>query len=365
MVTSRRRWVWASRLLVVLGLLVCVSASGAETMSTSANSAMATNAAPASAATMNTSTTSATDAARERLDRILAGGTPSSVADLKAMQAQIVKLTEKLSQTTVGVQVGAAQGSGVIISKDGYVLTAAHVAGTPNRDVIFLMSDGRMLRGKTLGLNRTMDAGLMKITEGDDFPFVEMGVSDGLKEGQWCLATGHPGGYQSDRTPVLRLGRILLTDRTAITTDCTLVGGDSGGPLFDMQGRVIGINSRISGPLTANMHVPVSTFKDTWARLEKGDAWGHFPGQEPYIGIRGEADVDVAKIAHIFEDSPAESAGLKVGDVVLALDEQAVTDFASLSALVREKQPGDSVRLKVQRGDETKEIRLTIGKRGG
>jgi serine protease Do len=222
-----------------------------------------------------------------------------------------------------------------------------------------------MLRGKTLGLNRTMDAGLMKITEGSDYPFVEMGISDGLKEGQWCLATGHPGGYQSDRSPVLRLGRILLSDRTAITTDCTLVGGDSGGPLFDMQGRVIGINSRISGPLTANMHVPVNTFKDTWARLEKGDAWGHFPGHEPYIGIRGEAETDVAKIAHIFEDSPAETAGLKVGDVVLSLNDDAVNDFASLTAMVREMQPGDNVRLKIKRGDETKEIQLTIGKRGG
>ncbi len=345
MVTVRRLQDWANRLGIVFLLLVGSIASGAETMATS--------------------TTSAPDATQERLDRILKGGTPGSVADLKAMQDQVFKLRPRLSETTVGVQVGAAQGSGVIISKDGYVLTAAHVAGTPNRDVIFLMADGRMLRGKTLGLNRSMDAGLMKITEGSEFPFAEIGVSDGLKEGQWCLATGHPGGYQSDRTPVLRLGRILLSDRMAITTDCTLVGGDSGGPLFDMYGRVIGINSRISGPLTANMHVPVNTFKDTWARLEKGDAWGHFPGHEPYIGIRGEPESEVAKIAHIFEDSPAQTAGLKVGDVVLSLNDSPVSDFASLTAMVRELQPGDSVRLKIKRSDETKDIRLTIGKRGG
>jgi len=349
MVTGRGWQRWVSRLSVFLVLFVG-TAGGALC---------------SAAETMPTSTATASSAANERLQQILAGGTPSSVADLKAMQDHIAKLTAKLAETTVGVQVGAAQGSGVLISKDGYVLTAAHVAGTPNRDVIFLMSDGRMLRGKTLGLNRTMDAGLMKITEGSDFPYVEMGVSDSLKEGQWCLATGHPGGYQSDRSPVLRLGRILLSDRTAITTDCTLVGGDSGGPLFDMQGRVIGINSRISGPLTANMHVPVNTFKDTWERLEKGDAWGHYPGQEPYIGIRGEPDSDVAKIAHVFDDSPAESAGLKVGDIVLSIDGDEVTNFASLTAKVREKQPGDSIRLKIKRGEETKEIRLTIGKRGG
>ena len=140
-----------------------------------------------------------TEIAAASLDRLLSGGNPGGVADLKAMQDHVRKLTAQLMKCTVGVQVGAAQGSGVIISKDGYVLTAAHVAGKPNHDVLFILSDGRMLRGKTLGLNRTMDAGLMKIEDQRELPFAELGVSDKLNEGQWCLATGHPGGYQSDR----------------------------------------------------------------------------------------------------------------------------------------------------------------------
>ena len=204
----------------------------------------------------------------------------------------------------------------------------------------------------------------MKIDGAADLPFAEMGISDVLKEGQWCLATGHPGGYQSDRAPVLRVGRVLLSDQAAITTDCTLVGGDSGGPLFDMDGKVIGINSRIAGPLTANMHVPVNTFKDTWDRLNKGDAWGHFPGHEPYIGVRGEQGATGAKIASIVPDSPAAKAGLEPGDIVLKLDGADLSDFASLSAAIRERQPGDRIKLIVKRGEETKELRVKLGKKG-
>src|SRR5688572_3728213 len=98
------------------------------------------------------SAAAATDAAApERLERLFAGGTPMGLADLKAMQSHVQKLTEQLSKATVGVEVGQAQGSGVIISKDGMVLTAAHVAGKPNVPVNFFLADGRTVKGITLG----------------------------------------------------------------------------------------------------------------------------------------------------------------------------------------------------------------------
>lgn len=304
------------------------------------------------------------DAIDPKLAKIFAGGNPTNTADLRLMQDHIRKITARLQAATVGVQVGAAQGSGVIVSKDGIVLTAAHVSGKAKRTVRFELADGRKLVGETLGLDRSVDGGLMKITEGKDLPYLEMGDSSKLREGQWVLATGHPGGYQSDRAPVLRLGRLLLVERTVLTTDCTLVGGDSGGPLFDMEGKVIGINSRIATPLTANMHVPVNTFKDTWDRLMKGDEWGHFPGQEPYLGVRGERDAKNAKIAHVFPNSPAEKAGFKIGDIVESFGEKPITDFSSLSALVQEHQPGERVKVKVKRGEESVELKLVLGKRG-
>ncbi len=302
---------------------------------------------------------------KQSLNRILAGGAPMSVSDLKLMQERVQKLTEQLTKCTVGVQVGQAQGSGVIVSKDGYVLTAAHVSGEPGREVIFILSDGRTLKGKTLGLNRTIDAGLMKITEGSDFPTVEMGISDVLKEGQWCLATGHPGGYQSDRKPVLRIGRILFNSNETITTDCTLVGGDSGGPLFDLDGRVIGINSRIAGPIESNMHVPVNTFKETWDRMLSGEAWGHLLGQEPYIGIKGDPVATEAKVGHVFPDSPAAKAGLALGDIIQKVNDKPVADFAAFKSAISDHQPGETLKLAVLRGDAVVELKVVLGKRGG
>ncbi|MFV1967004.1 MAG: S1C family serine protease [Pirellulaceae bacterium] len=304
------------------------------------------------------------------LDTIFAGSAPRDTNELRAMQTLLQSLSERVIPTTVAVQVGQAQGSGVIVSSDGYVLTAAHVVGRERRPAIIVLHDGRRVRGQTLGLFRTMDAGLLKIeTSPRDldrkaWPFAPMGESKKLKSGQWCLATGHPGGFQSARTPVVRVGRILSIDpEAAITTDCTLVGGDSGGPLFDMEGKVIGIHSRIGGPLTLNLHVPIDTYRDSWDRLAAAEVWGAVPGNEPFIGVVGEMDTDVAKITQVHRGTPAEKAGVRVGDVITKIGNQKVTTFETLKDFVTSQEPGTHVDLVVRRGNEILELELTIGKR--
>lgn len=298
-----------------------------------------------------------------RLRKIFDGGQPSNLDELRQMEQHQRQLCTKVLACTVGIVVGPSHGSGVIISEDGYVLTAAHVAGAPNRKASIILPDGREVAGVSLGLNRTLDAGLMKISAAGPWPYAELAPSDEAKVGQWCLATGHPGGFEAGRTPVVRIGRILVKDKFAVTTDCALVGGDSGGPLLDMEGRVIGINSRIGRFLTMNMHVPVAAYRESWERLVKGEAWGSLPGIGPYLGVQGEPDSKVAKISRPLPGSPAEKAGIQSGDVIVAIKGQTVGDFASLQNLIGECQPGEKVTVELLRGEQRVTLELEIGER--
>ena len=199
---------------------------------------------------------------------------PRNVQDLHQIQTRVEDVVRRCTPAVVGVLLGSSQGSGVIISPDGYVLTAAHVAKEANREVTLVLADGRRVKATTLGMNRTLDSGLIKITTPGKYTHVSVGNSADLRVGQWCIALGHPGGYRRDRPPPVRLGRILTHHGRAIGTDCTLIGGDSGGPLFDLDGNVVGIHSRIGSSAQANVHVPIDTFIETWDRLLKSEVWG-------------------------------------------------------------------------------------------
>ena len=312
---------------------------------------------------------------------------PRSLDELRALERQQSKVAEKIQSVTVNVQQGSAQGSGVIITADGYVLTAAHVAGKPDRDAWILMSDGRRLKARTLGMNRYMDAGLLKITEENSagWDHASLGSSKNLKSGQWCIASGHPGGWVKDRPAVIRVGRILtlVPDRTVasgtvsqalrndevtlstIVTDCALIGGDSGGPLFDLSGKLIGIHSRIGTDVSDNMHVPVDVFSRSWDKMVKGEAWGTLPGYKPAIGVVGSSEDPRAVISQLVEDSPAQKAGLKVGDVVRKFDGSEVSSFQELIQAVEATLPGDRVRVEIERNSKIMTLPLVVGLQDG
>ncbi len=222
---------------------------------------------------------------------------PATVEELREIEKHVQKVIDKVMPAVVGVLVGPGQGSGVIVKEDGTILTAGHVSGKPDQNAqIRLRSDLiNSKKGKTLGRFISIDSGMMKLVDEGKYPFAEMGKSSELKPGQWVIAIGHPGGVRPNRTPVVRVGRILFVNHLVIRTDCTLVGGDSGGPLFDMQGRVIGIHSRIGGlAITENMHVPVDTFRETWDKLAKGESWGTELGRMPtVVSLGGNIVFDV------------------------------------------------------------------------
>jgi serine protease Do len=288
-----------------------------------------------------------------KLDRSAFTRVPEGVADLLTIETQIRALVDKLAEATVGVRVGRAQGSGVIVSSDGYVLTAAHVSRAPEPPATIILSDGRRVKAKTLGFNRGIDAGMMKITEEGEWPFAEMGEMKDVKAGDWCIVTGHPGGYIDDRPAVVRVGRIVLVRNTVIQTDCTLVGGDSGGPLFDMQGRVIGVNSRIGNSTSWNFHVPVSVYSEGWDRMVAGEEWGSDRASVAVLGVQGEDHPRGARVIGLLEGLPAEEAGIREGDIIIRFDGRAVRSFDNLAERVRRKMPGDEVTVEILRGDRT------------
>jgi serine protease Do len=241
------------------------------------------------------------------------------------------------------------------------------VAREPGLDVTLVLADGRRAKGKTLGINRNVDAGMIRITTPGEWPFAEVGRSRDLRPGHWCIAMGHPGGYRRDRPPVLRVGRVLVNTDRLIDTDCTLVGGDSGGPLFDLDGRVIGINSRIGASAQANIHVPVDTFTAAWDRMVKGESWGAMAGlpvpRGPILGISGEDHAQGCRVTAITPGSPAQKVGLKAGDVIWRFEDQDKPGLAKLVEMIGRRKAGDEVKFSILRGDEKLQMAARLAPR--
>lgn len=294
------------------------------------------------------------------------GGTPESIEQLRKLEEQQRRVADAAVACAVSISIGPAQGGGVIVTESGYILTAAHVAMRPGKPAIVTLSNGRRLRATTLGMNRNVDAGLIKINpgqnDGEPYPHATLGTSENLAPGMWCVATGHPGGYDGRRGPVTRIGRILAVADTAIVTDCALVGGDSGGPLFDLKGKLIAVHSRIGNDVADNLHVPIDYYDDSWDRMQAGEAWGYLPGFKPVIGVRGDSKSPKAEVSVVTPNSPAERAGIKVGDIIVEFGGITVTNFASLREAVAQTMPGERLRVWVIREGERRGITLEVGR---
>ncbi len=307
---------------------------------------------------------------------------PANPDDLKAIQARAEAVAKYALPAIVNIQVKDGQGSGVIVSKDGYVLTAGHVSGTPNADIGFILSNGTRVLGKTLGANDQFDAGMCKITTPGEYAFMPMGSTSKMRVGQWVVAMGHPGGYEPGRNPVLRLGKVLNINVPSgknpewyVQTDCPLIMGDSGGPVFDLDGRVIGINSRIGINSTSNVHVPIDTFIDTWDRLARGDQWGAPnilarlsggptppPSTKPAAALNLSADDDPAGIVvlSVRPDLASERAGIQPQDIITRFNGEIVKNRAQLLAKVSTHAPGETVTLDLLRNAKLVQVKVVL-----
>jgi serine protease Do len=298
--------------------------------------------------------------------KALAKRYPENLQELRLIEKQVQRVREAATPSTVSIQIGGAFGSGVIVSPDGLVLTAGHVCGQPGRRAVFIFPDGRRVRGETLGVNRKIDSGMAKITEPGPWPYMKMAEAADIESGQWVVAIGQPGGFDGERTPPVRLGRVLFANSDVINTDCTLVGGDSGGPLFNMRGEVVGIHSRIGRSITNNFHVPISTYHETRDRLVAAEIWGGRLGssepvrQRPLLGVSGNDLNGRAEITQVFENMPAARAGIKVGDVVQTLNGEQVESFAEFANRVMSSKPGAQIKIGLLRDEKPVEIEVRL-----
>ncbi len=310
------------------------------------------------------------DRAQARIEDVIARVRDSVVT----ISAQITEATEEGKSKPV-----TSGGSGVIYSSDGFVLTNDHVTiGAPT--VIVGLRDGRSLKGVVTGRDRTGDLAVVKLAA-KDLPFAKLGSSDELVEGQLVLALGNPFGLaKEDHEPAATFGIVSALHRfqggekvygDAIQIDAAVNPGNSGGPLFDGEGRLVGITGRISIRATEKKNVgvgfaiPIDQIKLILKDLEVGAEIAH-----GYLGVRfrGEADGDGqpgVPIVGVLPGSPADRAGLKKGDRILTVNGREVDQPVRLENVLSVLPAGAEVKLVALRRGERLELATTLDRRPG
>ncbi len=292
--------------------------------------------------------------------------------DLTRLETKVEAVSKMNLPATVALlsEETESSGSGVITTANGLILTAAHVV-QGSKDVTVVFPNGEQVQGKVLGANYSNDIAMVQIIGKGPWPFVELGESKPLAAGDWVIAMGHSAGFDAARTPPVRFGRVVSKGPgNFLTTDCTLIGGDSGGPLFDLDGKIIGINSSIGVSWTNNNHAGVDGFKQDWNRLLDGESWGQLTmnpfanPQKPVLGIvmgraRGQNGVPVEAMA---PGSPAAAAGLRPGDVIISLAGSATPDGSRLDQVLTKRQAGEKVTMGIIRENKTIEVDVLLAR---
>ncbi|MGA7980175.1 MAG: DegQ family serine endoprotease [Chromatiaceae bacterium] len=269
-----------------------------------------------------------------------------------------------------------ALGSGFIIDPSGWVVTNNHVVDGAAR-VKVIMQDGTQYKAQVKGRDPKTDLALLKVDAGKPLPYVQFGDSDTARVGDWVLAVGNPFGLGGSVTAgiISARGRDINSGPydDFLQVDAPINRGNSGGPLFNEKGRVIGVNTAIYSPSGGSVGIgfaiPSSIAKDVVSKLE---ATGHI--ERGWLGVAIQpVTEDVAKslglsseqgtlVASVAPDSPAAKAGLRPGDVILQAGGKPIDEFKDLSRLVADTPAGTNMKIEVYRDGKTKDLPVVIGK---
>lgn len=267
-------------------------------------------------------------------------------------------------------------GSGFIIDKSGVILTNAHVVDKADK-VTVRLKDGRTFKGKVQGIDEVTDLAVVKINAGKDLPVADLGNSDHVQVGDWAIAVGNPLGF--DNTVTLGIVSTLKRSSTQvgisdkrldfIQTDAAINPGNSGGPLLNGLGEVIGINTAIrADAMGIGFAIPIDKAKVIAAQLQRDGKVAH-----PYLGVQmvtltpelakqnnndpnsmfAIPEVAGVLVMRVVPNSPAATAGIRRGDVILQINNNPITSAEQLQGVVEDSTLGQALQVKVQRGNQT------------
>jgi serine protease Do len=270
-------------------------------------------------------------------------------------------------------------GSGVIIDRDGYIVTNAHVVKNADK-IVIKMENQQEFNAKVIGVDEKTDVALLKIRSPDDLAVAILGDSNTLQVGDWVVAIGNPFGLSETVTAgiVSAKGRVIGEGPydDFIQTDASINPGNSGGPLLDLRGEVVGINAAIfsqsGGNIGIGFAIPINLVKNIVEQLK-----AHGKVVRGWLGVSiqdvtpdlaksfGLKQAEGALVADITADSPAERAGIERGDLIIGYDGTRIEQAHQLPALVAATAIGKTVRITVLRNGETKTLSLTVAEMPG
>lgn len=299
-----------------------------------------------------------------------------SVVGISKLKTTGTAILEATGTTELGI------GSGIIVSENGYIVTNWHVAGDKYSNCYVTLENGETVKGNVLWADSDLDLAVIKI-EASGLKYLELGDSDKIKLGQEVFAIGNPIGIEFQRT--VTSGIISGLNRTIkiededkesymedlIQTDASINSGNSGGPLINNEGKVIGINSiKITSAEGIGFAIPINIIKPI---IESYVQTGDF--EEAYLGIFAY-DTEVNKylnsnlnfdtgiyVVQISADGPAKKTGLKVGDIIMKIDNYTINKMSELRNYIYKKKVGDEVVLTIKRNNKDYNIKVILGKR--
>ena len=286
--------------------------------------------------------------------------------DVPALQKKIYSTIEDVTPAVVSISLRGRRQlggfSGVIVSKDGHVLSAGH-AVRPGGKYEVLLPDGRSFNAVGKGSNGVADCALLQITSDfEDLPYAQMGESKSLVKNQPCLSISYPSGQRAKLAPVVRFGHLVRDGggTKMLQSTALMEPGDSGGPLFDLDGRVIGIHSRITEGMEQNFEVPIDTFKKFWNELNREKRFTHSGPSTPTLGFPGSDAKTGVTVGRIQPDSLAEKHGIKAGDVIESVYGVETTSMRALrKAMVAARDDeAKEIIVKILREEEQIELKI-------